>query len=297
MTPEISWESLIGSIGVDRFEAAYFGRQSLHVKQAFVPSTGLEDLNQWRSSLRGQETTREAHRGRLEIDPKVDTTQPIGPELEDLVAQGGPLIIGAINKINPAIESLARTIAKGLGSFVGVNAYLSPPRKDALDLHYDDHDVIVLQLAGEKLWTLGKRVARGVARSKFFRADQDALKARAIAQDTFHSFAIGPGDLLYLPRGLFHRATARHDVSIHLSFGIRRPTGLDFADLVMQRLIADVGVREYAPRLNAKTSDAEVLIYLDQLRDRIQSIISDDTTRVEFLEQYRTQFDGVTDRH
>jgi hypothetical protein len=96
---------------------------------------------------------------------------------------------------------------------------------------------------------------------------------------------------------LFHSATARHDVPIHLSFGIRRPTGLDFADLVMQRLITDVGIREYAPRLNAKTRDAEVLIYLDQLRDRIQSIIGDDTTRVEFLEQYRTQFDGVTDRH
>lgn len=296
MPPEISWESLIGSMGVDRFEAAYFGRQSLHVKQAFTPSTGLEDLDQWRHALRGQEVTREAHRGRLEIDPKADSTQPIGPELEGLVAQGGPLIVGAINKINPAIESLARTIAEGLGSFVGVNAYLSPPRKDALDLHYDDHDVIVLQLAGEKLWTLGSRVARGVARSKFFQVDQDALKARAIEQDTFRSFAIGPGDLLYLPRGLFHRATARHDTSIHLSFGIRRPTGLDFADLVMQRLIADVDVREYAPRLNAETSDAEVLAYLDQLRDRIQSIAGDDGARAEFLEQYRTRFDGVTDR-
>ena len=295
MSPTSTWDNLIKTIGAERFETEYFGRRPLHVKQCFTSAIGLESLEQWRDVLRGQVVAREAHRGRIEIDPDADKTQPISPDLEAMVQRGGPLIVGSINKINPMVADLARIIAETLASFVGVNAYISPQRKDALDLHYDDHDVIVLQLHGEKLWTLGTRVARGVASSRFFQVNQDALKANAIENDRFRALETRPGDFLYLPRGLFHRATASQDVSIHLSFGIRRPTGLDFVDLVIQRLIADTGMREYAPRLRPETADAEVLAYLDRIRDQIQTIASDEATRAEFLEQYRSKFSGVTD--
>jgi bifunctional lysine-specific demethylase and histidyl-hydroxylase MINA len=291
-----TWESLIESIGVERFETEFFGQRPLHLKQSFTPATGLESPEQWRGVLRGQTVAREAHRGRIEIDPAADTNHPISPDLDAMIEQGGPLIVGSINKINPGVADLARAMAEGLASFVGVNAYISPPRKDALDLHYDDHDVIVLQLHGEKLWTLGSRIARGVASSRFFQVDQYSLKASAIENDTFRTLEVQAGDLLYLPRGLFHRATASDGVSIHLSFGIRRPTGLDFVDLVMQRLIAETGTREYAPRLRPDNGDAEVLAYLDQMRDRIQAAAGDETARAEFLEQYRANFSGVTDK-
>jgi ribosomal protein L16 Arg81 hydroxylase len=295
MSPKTNWESLIGRIGAEQFETKYFGQRPLHLKQSFTPSTGLESLEQWGDVLRGQVVTMEAHRGRVEIDPDADTGHPISNELKALVEQGGPLIVGSINKINPAVGALARTMARGLSSFVGVNAYISPPRKDALDLHYDDHDVIVLQLHGEKSWTLGSRVTRGVASSRFFQVDKDALRANAVENDRFRTLDVSAGDLLYLPRGLFHRATASRGVSIHLSFGIRRPTGLDFLDLVMQRLIAETGTREFAPALRPDNGNAEVLAYLDRMRDRIHAISGDEAARAEFLDQYRTKFSGVTD--
>jgi ribosomal protein L16 Arg81 hydroxylase len=289
------WESLIDPIGVEDFETDYFGKRPLHLPDRFWPATGLEDLEAWREALRGQRITHEGHRGRIEIDPKADQTQPLDAEPDSLIGQGGPLIIGSVNKINPAVEALAKAMAVGLASFVGVNAYISPHRKDALDLHNDDHDVIVLQLHGNKLWTLGSRVVRGVASSKFFTVNKGAMKADAIENDTFRTIETRAGDLLYLPRGLYHRATTSQGISIHLSFGIRRPTGLDFADLVMQRLISETATREYAPRLNPESGDAEVLAFMDQLRDRLLAASGDGAARDEFLEQYRAKFDGVTD--
>jgi hypothetical protein len=65
-----------------------------------------------------------------------------------------------------------------------------------------------------------------------------------------------------LPRGLHHRATSNGPTSIHLSFGIRRPTGLDFVDLMMQRLMADTKTREYLPRLSTEDGDEAVRAYL-----------------------------------
>lgn len=300
MPTEISWVNLIAPIETHRFEDEYFGRRVLHQRRALVSPTGLEEITQWREALRGQSLTREGHRGRVVIDPSVraNTTLDgeIDREIDDLLSQGGPLIVDSINKISPPVESLAKAIAVGLQSFVGVNAYISPPRKDALDLHQDEHDVVVLQLSGEKLWTLGNRVTRGVANSRFFQIDKEALKADAIANDTFTTLRLGPGDLLYLPRGLFHRATASEGTSVHLSFGIRRPTGLDFIDLVMQRLIRETETREYAPRLGSENGDADVLAYLDRLRDRINRAAADPATAKEFLEQYRNMFSGVTDK-
>ena len=134
----------------------------------------------------------------------------------------------------PDSAGFSAFLAPGFGSFVGVNTYISPHRKDALDLHGDDHDLIVLQLHGSKLWTLGSRLVRGVASSKISQADQAATKTPAIERDQFKILETKAGDLLHLPRGLYHRATSNAPTSIHLPLGIRRPTGLDFVDLMIQ---------------------------------------------------------------
>jgi ribosomal protein L16 Arg81 hydroxylase len=295
VTPAFEWQDLIGEIGAGRFETDYFGKQPLHLKGCFTPATGLESLSDWKKVLAGQAVRREGHRGRVEIDSAVGDGQPVSGELEALLDQGGPLIVGSINKLNPAVDAIAGGIARGLTAFVGVNAYISPFRKDALDLHFDDHDVIVLQLHGEKHWTLGARVARGVASSRFFKVSHEVLRADAIENDSFRTLEMKAGDLLYLPRGLFHRATASRETSIHLSFGIRRPTGLDFLDLVMQRLIAEPATREYVPRLDPASGDTDLGAYLDAMRDRLVAAANDPETRDEFLEQYRSKFNGVTD--
>jgi ribosomal protein L16 Arg81 hydroxylase len=295
MSPEISWDSLIEPVGVKRFEVEYFGQKPLHLKQRFSPAMGLESLEQWSEVLRGQSVTGREHRGFVTIDPDANTAQRVAPDLEALLRNGGPLIIDGINKINPGVQALALALARGLGSFVGVNAYISPHRKDALDLHHDDHDVIVLQLHGSKLWTLGSRLVRGVASSKFFRVDQAAAKTQAIEKDQFKTLETKAGDLLYLPRGLHHRATSNGPISIHLSFGIRRPTGLDFVDLMMQRLMADTKTREYLPRLSPEDGDEAVRAYLDYVLQRIGTLAEDPALRSEFLQQYRAKFDGMID--
>lgn len=296
MRQRISWDDLIKPVGADRFEAEYFGTKPLHLKDCFAPRTGLESLSAWSRALKGQSVAKSAHRGIVTIDPNTDQTGSTDPLLDAALARGGPLIIEGINKINPAVEALAGAIAHGVTGYVGVNAYISPRRKDALDLHFDDHDVIVLQLHGSKQWTLASRVVRGVAQSKHHRIDQAPLKQRAIETDDFSTLALEPGDLLYLPRGLFHRATARDAVSVHLSFGVRRPTGMDFVELLLRHLLRDPAAREVMPRLDPGNGNAAVKETLNQLTQKLRALGHDDTVRADFVREYERKFAGLTDR-
>ena len=41
------------------------------------------------------------------------------------------------------------------------------------------------------------------------------------------TFTVKPGDVVYIPRGQFHNAQAMNGVSLHVTFAIAPPTGMD----------------------------------------------------------------------
>lgn len=103
-----------------------------------------------------------------------------------------------------------------------VNAYLSPPRGEpGLGPHYDAWDVFVLQIAGSKRWELWD----GVSAYPVTRCDlaRDNLPLGLVAEPV----VTGPGDLLYLPRGMWHLATPTDEPSLHLTLGVHCKTGAD----------------------------------------------------------------------
>ena len=128
MPTEISWVNLIAPIETHRFEDEYFGRRVLHQRRALVSPTGLEEITQWREALRGQSLTREGHRGRVVIDPSVraNTTLDgeIDREIDDLLSQGGPLIVDSINKIE-SDKVQSEVVHSGVGSISESDATLA----------------------------------------------------------------------------------------------------------------------------------------------------------------------------
>lgn len=284
---DFSWTSLIDPISAKRFERDYFARTPLHLKARRLPSTGLETIGGWRAILAGQALRVERHRTFVDIDPAVDRNQPLDPELDTLLETGGPVIINKIDTIHPVIESMAAEIAKGLSARTGVNAYISPHRKDAQDLHADDHEVLVLQLHGAKRWTIGSSIAKGMVASNLFQIDHEPLKRHARDHDSFRAVDLNPGDLLYLPRGMFHQATSLGPVSIHLTFSGLRPTGLDFAEVILKRLITDIGTRDYFPRTQEDGEEAAIRAHMDFMAQKFEALSQDEDLRRGFIDRYR----------
>eukprot|EP00658_Telonema_sp_P-2_P039251 TRINITY_DN2807_c0_g1_i2.p1 TRINITY_DN2807_c0_g1~~TRINITY_DN2807_c0_g1_i2.p1 ORF type:complete len:374 (+),score=100.53 TRINITY_DN2807_c0_g1_i2:107-1228(+) len=118
-------------------------------------------------------------------------------------------------------QNLARLCASLRDQLVHVyaNMYLTPPRSQAVGTHTDDQDVIILQIAGTKLWTLYESPVtlpythEMVGKTGPHRAVTDQMREKVVEEVELQA-----GDLLYLPRGMMHEArTGDGNLSLHLT--------------------------------------------------------------------------------
>ncbi|NP_001086856.1 ribosomal oxygenase 2 L homeolog [Xenopus laevis] len=103
-------------------------------------------------------------------------------------------------RFNDALWHIMEKLECFFGALVGSNVYITPQDSQGLPAHYDDVEVFILQLEGEKRWRLYNPVVP-LAR------DYSVVPEDQIGSPT-HDFVLKPGDLLYFPRGVIHQAQA-----------------------------------------------------------------------------------------
>jgi ribosomal protein L16 Arg81 hydroxylase len=140
-------------------------------------------------------------------------------------ADGYTIVLDAVEQYVRAVGTLARSIEVELNFPIQVNTYITPPGQTGLAPHYDDHDVLILQIQGSKIWHLyvgADRPPREIQRENENAVAVDGLPAPT---DVY----LEAGDVLYVPRGRVHAAETTSEQSIHLTVGIHAPTVLMLA--------------------------------------------------------------------
>ncbi|MEU7205525.1 cupin domain-containing protein [Streptomyces sp. NPDC045470] len=162
-------------------------------------------------------------------------------ELHERLADGASLVVDAIDELHAPIGALAQGLEGWLRTHVQVNAYASWTSTEGFGTHWDDHDVIVVQVAGAKRWRLF-----GLTRTApMYRdvAEPEGPPPGPVADLVLH-----PGDVLYLPRGWWHAVTAdQGSASLHLTCGIGTHTGADLIRWLSDELRASDRVRSDLP--------------------------------------------------
>jgi hypothetical protein len=148
----------------------------------------------------------------------------------DFVA-GFTIVVDGVERNVRAIASLAHSIEAELNFPVQVNAYITPPGSRGLVPHYDDHDVLILQIHGSKMWHLYEGVH--IPPHRMQRRDK-AVPPGDLSPPT--DLRLEAGEVLYLPRGLVHAADTDADTSVHLTVGVHAPTALALAIGVLHAL-------------------------------------------------------------
>src|ERR1700744_367926 len=69
-------------------------------------------------------------------------------------ADGYTIVLDGVEQYVRTIGTLARSLEVELNFPTQVNAYITPPQSIGLVPHYDDHDVLILQIQGSKTWHL-----------------------------------------------------------------------------------------------------------------------------------------------
>jgi bifunctional lysine-specific demethylase and histidyl-hydroxylase NO66 len=133
-------------------------------------------------------------------------------------ADGYTVVLDSVEQYVRAIASLSHSIEVELNFATKVNAYVTPPGSQGFVAHYDEHDVLILQIQGSKIWHLynGADVPPHEMRRR------EAVVTADLPLPT--DVRLEVGDVLYLPRGRVHAAEATSEPSVHLTVGIHAPT-------------------------------------------------------------------------
>nr|XP_046266779.1 ribosomal oxygenase 2 isoform X2 [Scatophagus argus] len=134
------------------------------------------------------------------------------------------------------------------GALVGSNVYITPQESQGLPVHYDDVEVFILQLEGQKRWLLYRPTVP--------LATEYSVESQQRIGSPTHDIVLKAGDLLYFPRGTIHQAStpAGVDHSTHLTLSTyqRMSWGdllLDiFPSFLCDSSKTEVGLREGMPR-------------------------------------------------
>ncbi|PZT74790.1 MULTISPECIES: cupin domain-containing protein [unclassified Streptomyces] len=199
--------------------------------------------------------------------------------LHEQLANGATLVIDAVDELFPDVQSLASELETALRSKIQVNLYASWTAREGFGVHWDDHDVVVVQIDGSKRWKL-----YGPTRTAPMRLDM--AEPEQPPEEPLVEFVLTPGDVLYLPRGWWHAVSASEgERSLHLTCDLSVATGADLIVWLSEILREHEIVRADLPRFGTDKERAETAL---ALREHLVTALSDP----EVIEQYFTLRDA-----
>jgi hypothetical protein len=154
-------------------------------------------------------------------------------------------------------------------------------------------DVIAIQIEGEKTWNIYEGRFReatftpGIRPPDFTTEQHNRMKGKLARQITTR-----PGDILYLPRGLYHDALATDKASLHLSFGATPSVGFTVVGMLASEAPKQEFLRKRLPHFEDR---ADLAGYLSAIGDHLKGML-DDPAFVDFVAGYQRDrtFEKVT---
>jgi ribosomal protein L16 Arg81 hydroxylase len=257
--PEISsaitsLEHLIAPVTRRQFVDRFWGQGHLFVHREnpshFSSLFTLADVDRWMMPTQPSESRRITVVAAKGSDrTSIETTTASTPQevLYQRFYAGDTLRLLNVEKFWPPVAALVASLAEELNVKAKVNAYLTPANSQGLPAHFDYTDAFILQVAGAKEWFIYEPgfllpLERAYGRTIDPAApDENALVLR---ERTY----LEMGDVLYIPRGFYHKAVTSETCSLHLTVSLHPVYWVDFVKRSIELLCLDnAGFREALP--------------------------------------------------
>ena len=177
----------------------------------------------------------------------------------DAFQHGATIVVQGLQRYWEPIVRFSRDLELTLSHPVQVNAYVSPPGERGLGVHYDTHDVFVLQIAGSKRWNVHERAVEAPLAHQ-------RVKGSYEPRESLIETELRTGQSLYVPRGFLHEAIATERISVHLTVGMLCYTWRDVIDEALKDADDVVDFREALPVGFANDAGAHAAVFAEKLR-------------------------------
>jgi hypothetical protein len=220
---------ILSPVTVAEFFAESFGVSPLHVAGTHVAGTPgrFASLLPWAdvNDILGDPGLSSRVQFTGEPDSSAAATQP--GEGNRASGEGSAFVIERMDEVCAPVAVLAQCLERTLEAPLRVSLYAG---LSGLALHRDEHDVLILQIAGQNQWR-----AHGNAEQE----PSEQPTSEALLQE---------GDALYIPRGWWHANTPRDRETLQLTFGIENPTGIGLLTWLAEFLKEQECFRTEIPR-------------------------------------------------
>ncbi len=224
----MSLQSILGDNSIESFFNEYWNKKVLHIPGEPKRSSKIFTIEDFQKSLNLQYKNLQfpafklIHNGN--VIPESQITEEIAgsnrgtfkqlsaKKVNRYIENGATIIINNVERLGERILSFKKQLSQDLKETVQVNLYYSQPTVKGFDIHFDPHDIFVMQIHGEKEFEV----------FDFTNSSQNPTPG------TGKTYSLKNGDILYLPKGILHHAYTDKKNSLHLSFGIRHTQKLDF---------------------------------------------------------------------
>lgn len=282
-------DRLLSPHTLEEFLESHFEQNPLLIRRGradyFQPILTMQDLDHALSALnlRSHQISLVEYGSESPIGPG-DYLTPTGiadpARVSALFSQGATVIFQQAHRYLPKLAAFCAELEAKFTHQFQTNVYLTPPSSQGFGIHYDTHDVFVLQVAGSKSWKLYSTPIELPLENQPY---DSAIHHTGLVTSEFE---MDEGDVLYIPRGLMHEAISTVATSLHITLGALTYT---WSDLMSQALAsaasADPAFRKGLPPGFAKTNFDRSMSksHFSDLLDRLKETDFDD------------QFDGIAD--
>lgn len=147
-----------------------------------------------------------------EVHSEVSTGFADAGAIADLLDQGATLLLLNTEQWHRPTADLVERLGSETGRRVEAFFFVTPPGRQGLPVHRDDADVLLLQIAGRKQWT----VRTGPPTADWRPGPVSGEHGPVLLDATLDT-----GQVLYIPRGYAHSAVGAEGLSVHLSLTVR----------------------------------------------------------------------------
>jgi ribosomal protein L16 Arg81 hydroxylase len=129
--------------------------------------------------------------------------------------ESGTIVLDRVQNYSLDVLEILGGLQAMFGVGVSANAYFTGENSQAYPIHWDTHDILVVQIDGQKEWTVFEPLIDMPLKDIHYCTKYDLTRLKFKFETT-----LSQGDLIYLPRGYPHVAKTRDSRSLHISFGL-----------------------------------------------------------------------------
>lgn len=220
-TTELSFDWTIAPVTRDVFFSEYFEKKPLVVRRNdaryYADLLSFADIDHVVTTmgLSAPEITVTRADAQIQAGDYAYETGVIDPvRVSQLFADGATVILSGLHERLPKLAQFCRALEGVMSSRVQTNIYMTPAGSQGFRAHYDNHDVVVLQVEGTKEWRIYDTPVELPLQTQGFNPHDVE-----IGEET-DRFVLEPGDMVYVPRGVAHDAVSTDQTSLHITTGL-----------------------------------------------------------------------------